>query len=70
MSEKRWHVVATYGGKPFDHVQEYDIEEMEELQDLIENGPDWGTLTDIRVTYNFREAAAERRGRSSPSPSA
>lgn len=65
MIEKRWHAVATYSGKPFDHVQEYDIEEIEELQRLIESGPDWGTLKQITVTYNFQEAADERRSRPS-----
>lgn len=63
MSEKRWHVVATYAGKPFDHVQEIDVEELEELQDAVEGGPDWGTLRDIRITYNFHESAKDRRAR-------
>lgn len=58
---RRWHVVATYAAKPFDHVQEFDIEEIDELQDLIEKGPDWGTISDIRITYNFHQSAAERR---------
>lgn len=61
MTDKRWHVVATYAGKPFDHVQEIDIDEINDLQELVEGWPDWGVLKDIRITYNFHEAAAERR---------
>jgi hypothetical protein len=68
MEQKRWHVVATYAGKPFDFVLESDIEELEDLSDAIESGPDWGTLKDIRITYNFHESAAERRGTALPSP--
>lgn len=60
-SDKRWHVLATYAATPFDHIQESDIDELEELQDLVEKWPDWGTLSDIRITYNFHDAAKERR---------
>jgi hypothetical protein len=49
-TEKRWHVVATYrahcGPVPVD----YEIEELEELQEIIEQGPDWNALIDVKIT--------------------
>ena len=49
---KRWTAVATYRTEagPVDVVHE--IEELAELQDLVERGPDWNTLVDIRITLN------------------
>ena len=49
-SPLRWKAVATYrtNNGPVD--VEHFFEELEDLHDLIEAGPDWNTLVDIRVT--------------------
>ena len=57
---KRWHVQFRYAGEPNSFRPEIDIEELEELQDIVEGGPDWGTLVDIVITYNFHKSAEER----------
>lgn len=48
----RWHVVCTYRSEAGLIEVEYDIEELYELQGLIEDGPRWDTLVDIRITLN------------------
>lgn len=63
--ERRWHVEFRYADG-VDHPA-VDIEEISELQEIMEDGPDWGTLIDIVVTYNFKEAAADRGKTAKPS---
>jgi hypothetical protein len=48
----RWHVVRTYRSEagPIEVVD--DIEELFELDHLVEHGPHWDTLVDIRITLN------------------
>ena len=46
----RWHVVVRYNADAGPVEVEYDIEELDELHALIERGPDWNTLVDIKVT--------------------
>lgn len=59
---KRWRAVASYkadnGIVSFAH----EFDELEELHDLIEAGPDWTTLDKIEVRYNmdFIEAEPEK----------
>lgn len=49
---KRWHVIVNFGhGQHF-----YDIEELDELAEIIERGPDWNLIKDITITLN-RSAA-------------
>ncbi len=51
----RWKAVIWYqtdSGKPLD--VEYGIEELEELQDIVERGPDWNTILYITVTLDRR----------------
>lgn len=55
---KRWHVEFRYADQ--NSLEARDIDELEELQDIVEGGPDWGTLIDIVITYNFHASAAER----------
>jgi len=47
---KRWLATIYYrsdaGGVDVDH----DIEELEELHDIVERGPDWNTIDKIVVT--------------------
>lgn len=49
---KRWTAVVTYrtNNGPVD--VEHEIEELEDLHDLIERGPDWNTIVSIVITYN------------------
>lgn len=54
----RWHAIATYRGTAGPIEVVHDIEELEELQDLIERGPDWNALIEIKVTL-ARRAAGE-----------
>lgn len=46
----RWHAVATYRTKTGPLDVHHDIEELDELRDLIEAGPDWNAIIDIRIT--------------------
>ncbi len=49
---KRWKAVITYDdGKS----KEVNIEELEELHDIIEGGPDWNLINDVKITYNLKE---------------
>lgn len=45
----RWQAIVTYRteGGPLEVV--HDFEELEELHDLIERGPDWNCIIDILV---------------------
>lgn len=47
---KRWLAVITYRFDTGPCPVEHEIEELEELQLLIERGPDWRTIEDIKVT--------------------
>jgi hypothetical protein len=46
----RWHVTVQYrmAAGPLD--VEHDIEELVELHDLIEQGPNWDTILRIEIT--------------------
>lgn len=46
----RWKAVATYRTEAGPIDVEHAIEELEDLQWLMEAGPDWNTLIDIRIT--------------------
>lgn len=51
---KRWKATATYkagNGSSATHVHEFD--ELEDLDELIEAGPDWTTLDKIVILYNM-----------------
>jgi hypothetical protein len=50
----RWHAVVGYktdGGVVDVH---HDIDELEEIQMLVERGPDWNTVTEITITLAIR----------------
>lgn len=51
MGVARWKVVAEYRSRSGVVDVEHAIEELDELQDLIERGPDWNTLIKITVTF-------------------
>lgn len=49
----RWKAVIWYqtdSGEPLD--VEHGIEELEELHDIVERGPDWNTILYITVTLD------------------
>ena len=48
----RWHVMRTYRSEAGPIEVEDDIEELLELHHLVEDGPHWDTLIDIRITLN------------------
>lgn len=47
----RWHAVAYYRSDQGLIDVEYDFDEIEDLHDLVERGPDWNALEKIEVTY-------------------
>ncbi|MEJ8309785.1 hypothetical protein [Agrobacterium larrymoorei] len=47
----RWKAVAEYRSDAGVVDVEYAVEELDELHDLIERGPDWNTLIKITVTF-------------------
>lgn len=49
---KRWSAVFTYQNKYDDFT--VDFEEMEELQKITEDAPNWMGLIDIRIVYNHK----------------
>jgi hypothetical protein len=46
----RWFAFITYRTDAGPIIVEHDIEELAELQTLVERGPDWNTIVDIRIT--------------------
>lgn len=49
---KRWIAVATYNSEVGPVDVTHDIEELEDLQSIIEAGPDWNSLMKIEVTLS------------------
>jgi hypothetical protein len=48
----RWHVAIRYRTDAGTIDIDYDIEELDQLADLVERGPDWNCLIDCVVTLN------------------
>ena len=51
--DKRWIATMTYNSLnngPID--VEHHVEEISEIEDLVENGPDWNSLIDIKIILN------------------
>lgn len=47
----RWNAVIHYRTGPEEYLEvEHTIEELHELHDLVERGPDWDTISEIRIT--------------------
>lgn len=66
-SRSRWFVTVTYRTEAGPLEVEHDVDELYELHDLVERGPDWNTVEKIeirlaRVKYpnDTIEKAAER----------
>lgn len=58
ISSPRWHVKITYDTERGPLVVEHDVIELEDLHDVVELGPAWGSILDIHVqlapTYTDR----------------
>ena len=52
MALARWWVEITYRTDKGPCTVEYDMVEIEELHDIVERGPDWNSILDIRVKLN------------------
>lgn len=50
----RWHAVINYRTDSGVVDVHHDLEELEELQNLVERGPDWNTIVDIVITLQRR----------------
>jgi hypothetical protein len=49
----RWKAVIYYRSEALGLVDvEHGIEELEELQDIVERGPDWNTIDRITITLD------------------
>ncbi len=51
-TKKRWHVTVTYFSEKGDIDVEHFIEELEDLQEIIERGPNWYAVKDIVIILN------------------
>jgi hypothetical protein len=49
---KRWTVEATYRTKSATSTAHFQIEELEELHEIIESGPDWFAIAEIKITLS------------------
>lgn len=49
---KRWNIAVTYRLPDGNSSVEHGIEELEELQDLIEMGPNWNAIQEIRISLS------------------
>jgi hypothetical protein len=48
----RWHAIVGYRTDNGD--VHHDIDELGEIQQLLERGPDWNTITEIVITLAIR----------------
>jgi hypothetical protein len=50
----RWHAIVGYKTDSGVVDVHHDIDELEEIQMLVERGPDWNTITEIVITLAIR----------------
>lgn len=55
--DARWKVTLVYRSENGPVDVEHDVEELDEIADLIEAGPDWNALIEGRFTLNRRHEA-------------
>ena len=48
--QKRWLAVVTYRTEEGTVSTEHEIEELDEIDEIIEQGPSWIALDDIKIT--------------------
>lgn len=53
-TSKRWKVIAVYRSENGPVDVEHFVEELEDIQEIIERGPDWNCLTSLSITLNRR----------------
>lgn len=53
----RWHAIVTYRTEAGPFTLDHDFEELEDLHDIIERGPNWHCIIDIVVTLMRRTSA-------------
>ena len=46
----RWFVTINYKNLPTNC---FTVEEIEDIQKIVESGPDWGEIENIEIKYNF-----------------
>jgi hypothetical protein len=64
---RRWMVQITYRSDNGVVIEEYDIEELDELEEIVESGPHWDAISDIviirgrdrRPTFTIEDAERE-----------
>ena len=49
MEFKRWMVCITYRTENGPTVVDYDIEELVEIDNIVESGPNWNSILDITI---------------------
>lgn len=54
---KRWRAVVTYFSEDGNVDVEHFIEELADIHDVIERGPNWYAIKDIVITLNCAEGA-------------
>ncbi|TGQ41181.1 hypothetical protein [Mesorhizobium sp. M00.F.Ca.ET.216.01.1.1] len=57
MHERRWRVETDFGGTS---PAVWYVEELEELQEHVERGPDWNLIEKITITLNRRNPEFDR----------
>lgn len=50
----RWLAEITYMTDAGQNVVQHDVEELEDLHDIVERGPDWNAIDEIKVTLQRR----------------
>lgn len=58
--DKRWRAVIEYESANGPISIEHFLEEIADLHDIIEHGPDWNTLTRCTVTLNRHDGGEEQ----------
>lgn len=51
-SPLRWHATISYKAETNYCPEEHDLEELEDLHDIVEKGPDWNLITKIELRLN------------------
>lgn len=51
--QARWKAVILYNLGNAVVAKQHYFDELEELQDIVEGGPDFTTIDEIKITYNL-----------------
>lgn len=54
----RWHATITYRSDDGPLDVDYAFEELEDLHDIVERGPDWNTIERVEVTLARKSSPA------------